>query len=281
MSVLFLVLSLSLSFENSSISEVDQPDEAFIHVKGGSFSMGCSGGAGDCRPDNRAVHTVTVSDFYMGKYEITQQEYEQVMGTNPSHFSECEDCPVENVCWYDAVAFCNKKSQLDGLTPYYTIDKETVDRRNLNTYDDMLWTVTINPTANGYRLPTEAEWEFVARGGKQDVEGPLAGSGEEEQLGWLKVNSNDATHPVGQKLANELGVYDMTGNVEEWCWDWHASYTKKSQVNPIGPKKGSERMLRGGSWITSGNTARVFHRSISFAQGRSWSIGFRIARSVQ
>lgn len=177
-----------------------------VWVEGGTFQMGSNSGESDEKP----VHTVTVSGFFMDKYEVTQAEYQRVMGTNPSYFEHCPDCPVDNVTWYEAVEYAKKV---------------------------------------GKRLPTEAEWEYAARGGNQSRGYQYAGSDNLDAVGWYDGNSGEKTHPVGQKKPNELGLYDMSGNVWEWCADWYDEnyYAKSPTINPQGPSSGSIRVLRGGS----------------------------------
>ena len=276
LSILFLSL---LSFTQKT-TRFFSADDNMVYIEGGVYEMGCTEGSTDCRNDELPTHKVSISGFYLSKYEVTQKEYLAVMGTNPSHFQECPDCPVESVCWYDAVAFCNRKSIQEGLSPYYTIDENAEDTNNTNSYDDLKWLVTINPNAKGYRLPTEAEWEYAARGGnKGGASTKYAGSNESNAVAWTKENSEKHPHAVGQKQANELGIYDMSGNISEWCWDWRDKYKKKMQTNPMGPSKGAERAYRGGSWVMPEKYARVSHRDLSFAQGRSFSMGFRVAKS--
>ncbi len=236
--------------------EVPPDTEGFIYVEGGSFQMGSTEGDDDEEP----VHTVRVDSFYMGKYEVTQAEWEEVMGSNPSYFKGT-NTPVESVSWYDAVEYCNKRSQREGLTPVYTINGESV---------------TADWNANGYRLPTEAEWEYAARGGNESKGYKYAGSDNVDQVGWYSGNSGRKTHKVGGKSPNELGLYDMSGNVWEWCWDWYGSYSSGSQTNPKGPSSGSSRVERGGGWYGLAGHLRSAYRNLYSPGDSDLNLGFRL-----
>ena len=174
--------------------------------------------AGDGFDNERPVHTVTVSTFYIGKYEVTQGLYESVMGANPSEFKGDNNLPVENVTWYNAVSFCNKLSEKEGRQAVYTIDGTTV---------------TADWSKNGYRLPTEAEWEYAAKGGNGSPGNYLyAGSNNVDDVAWYSGNSSNTPHVVGKAKPNGLGIYDMSGNVWEWCWDWYSDYSSEAQSDP-------------------------------------------------
>jgi formylglycine-generating enzyme required for sulfatase activity len=221
--------------------------KSFVLVPGGTFQMGSTTGIDNEWP----VHTVQVSSFYMGKYEVTQKEWMEIMGTNPSHFKG-DTLPVENISWYDAVEYCNKRSLNEGLTPAYRIDKTRRDGNNTNEYDEVKWVVTWDRTMNGYRLPTEAEWEYAAKGGNKDpVAYEYAGSNDPNSIAWYTDNSGGKTHPVGTKAPNSLDLYDMSGNVWEWCWDWHGDYGSGAQTDPLGASSGTSHVTRGGSWYNT------------------------------
>jgi formylglycine-generating enzyme len=245
----------------------DVPDN-MVFVQGGTFQMGSNEQNGA-----KPIHSVTVSDFFIGKTEVTQKEWRDIMGSNPSGFKG-DNLPVEKVSWYDAVEFCNKKSRAEGLTLCYTGSGK-------NTKCDF--------SANGYRLPTEAEWEYAARGGykysgwvfvsrgRNSSRGhKYSGSNSIEDVAWYISNSNNRTHFVGTKQANELGLYDMSGNVREWCNDWYEAYSSSSQTNPNGASSGSFRVYRGGSWDYGAEDCRIairYGRNPAISYGY---LGFRI-----
>ena len=221
--------------------EVTSGDMALIPA--GSFTMG--DGAG--RPDE-TPHVVSVRSFYLDKYPVTQELYEKVMGVNPSKQKDKKN-PVEKTQWTDAVRFCNRCSELEGLTPCYDLD-----------------TWECNFDANGYRLPTEAEWEYACRAGGTgkycfgDAEGDLA------SYAWYKANSQGKPQPVGQKRPNRWGLYDMHGNVWQWCNDWYgeAYYADSPSDNPCGPATGKMRVLRGGAWDCTADKCRAAYRHKEF-----------------
>jgi len=203
--------------------------------------------------DEKPVHRVTLTKpFWIGKYEVTQEQYEQVMGSNPSSFKG-SDNPVEKVSWNDVMEFCKK------LT-----DKEHASGRLPSNYK--------------YTLPTEAQWEFAARGGKQSKGYKYSGSDDLDGVGWYSSNSEGKTHPVGQKSSNELGLYDMSGNVYEWCSDWYDSdyYDGGSMTDPKGASSGSYRVIRGGGWFINTGICRSADRSYSVPTSKSRNLGFRI-----
>jgi formylglycine-generating enzyme required for sulfatase activity len=233
-----------------------------VRVEGGTFQMGtASGGESDERP----VHTVTVKSFYMGKYEVTQREWQAIMGNNPSRFKG-DNFPVESVSWFDAIEYCNKLSIKEGLTPTYRGSGDNI---------------TCDWNANGYRLPTEAEWEYAAKGGIKDyLVYEYSGGNNVGTVAWYGDNSGNGTHPVGTKAANSLGIYDMSGNVWEWCWDRYGNYTSGSQNDPRGPSSGADRVLRGGSWGNSAADVRSACRSVNTPSRRSNYFGFRLVRGA-
>ena len=234
-----------------------------VLVQGGTFMMGSNSGD----PDEMPVNKVTLSSFMIGKYEVTQEKYQRVMGNNPSNFkngSEAPKRPVEQVSWYEAVAFCNKLSELEGLQKVYTISGTDV------------W---VDVSKNGYRLPTEAEWEYAARGGSKSQGYTYSGANDAGSVAWYGSNSGSTTHAVGTKAPNELGLYDMTGNVWEWCWDrYKDSYNAGSKRDPMGASSGDTRVHRGGSWNYHTISQRSPNRNYDSPGIRGYDLGFRVVR---
>ena len=218
-----------------------------VKVEAGTFMMGATSEMKDPYSDEKPVHQVTLTnDYYMGKYEVTQALWQAVMGSNPSNFKG-DNLPVETVNWNDCQEFISKLNSLTGRK---------------------------------FRLPTEAEWEYAARGGKKSRGYQYSGSRKISDVAWYEGNSRSKTHPVGRKQANELGIYDMSGNVWEWCSDWYSSYSSSSQTNPTGSDSGSSRVLRGGCRNGLARTCRLSYR-IDFTPGyRSYNLGLRLALSV-
>ena len=213
-----------------------------VRVEGGTFRMGAtSEQGGDAERDEKPVHRVKLNTFYIGKTEVTQALWQAVMGSNPSHFKGA-DLPVENVTWYDCQNFIQKLKSLTGQK---------------------------------FRLPTEAEWEFACRGGNNSRGYKYSGSNYIDNVAWYDGYSG--AHPVGTKAPNELGIYDMSGNVWEWCSDWYADYTSYSQTDPTGPQSGSYRVSRGGSWDGSARGCRSSRRIILNPTYRNFNLGLRLA----
>lgn len=225
--------------------------------------QGCLPGDELCVPFEKPRHQVTISHgLEVMTTEVTQGLYQAVTGKNPSRFTECGDnCPVEYVSWDDAISFANKLSKKQGLKPCYVFDG-----------GDISWDID---SCTGWRLPTEAEWEYLARGGKEEL---YAGGKKIEELGWVKSNGSDKTHPVGQKKANDFGLYDMSGNVFEWVWDKYATYTDAALTNPKGPDGGMERVCRGGGWNLGPKFARSSRRMHDDPSVKSGFVGFRLVR---
>lgn len=199
-----------------------------VAVKGGTFTMGATSEQTGAYSDESPTHLVTLSDYYIGETEVTQELWQAVMGSNPSYFTGNLQRPVEEVSWNDCQTFITKLNALTGET---------------------------------FSLPTEAEWEYAARGGNKAQGYLYSGSNTIGDVAWYTSNSSSTTHPVKTKQANELGIYDMSGNVWEWCADWYGSYSSSAQTDPVGPSSGSNRVLRGGSWYRNATSCRVAYRS--------------------
>jgi formylglycine-generating enzyme required for sulfatase activity len=234
-----------------------------VLVPAGNLTMGDSAGRDDETP-----HEVSVSAFYLDKVPVTQELYTKVMGVNPSKRKDPQ-CPVERTQWTDAVRFCNKCSELDGLTQCYDLD-----------------TWVCNFAADGYRLPTEAEWEYACRAGSTGRYGFDGDEAKLPQYAWLKPHSQGKTQPVGQKLANRWGLFDMHGNVWQWCNDWYGEtyYKESPKEDPRGPATGKTRVMRGGAWDTNADKCRAAYRHKDFPANSdicfgSDPYGFRRART--
>ncbi|WP_435921408.1 formylglycine-generating enzyme family protein [Paenibacillus sp. DYY-L-2] len=255
-----------------------QKKNDFVFVEGGTLKSAKS---------NFSGKSVTLSGFYIGKYEVTQKEWVEIMGSNPSEFVG-ENLPVEMVSWYQVLEYCNQRSIKEGLTPFYNIDKERQDPNNKNEIDQLKWTVTINQGANGYRLPTEAEWEYAASGGQSSKDYTYSGGNKADDVAWYWRNAGDEylsgdwnwpiiennhnkTKPVGTQKPNELGIYDMSGNVREWCWDWY-------DENSLDSQSGSYRVVKGGGWIGDVSNTEISFRGKFDANGYGPDQGFRLVR---
>ena len=219
-------------------------------VEGGTFTMGATEEQGSDVSDNeKPAHQVMLSPYYIGKTEVTQELWEAVMGSNPSFFSGNKNRPVENVSWDDCQVFINKLNRLTGKR---------------------------------FRLPTEAEWEYAARGGKKSKGYKYSGSNTIDDVAWYDTNSAGTTHPVSSKAPNELGLYDMSGNVWEWCSDWYGKsyYEESPEPNPTGPKVGTLRVKRGGDWYFSANKCRVSYRNSNSQHYQTSENGLRLVLDI-
>ena len=262
-----------------------------ILVQSGSFQMGQNGDgtSGNVTP----VHTVTLTqNYYMGKYEVTQEQYMAVMRNNPSSYhggtgrepaiGEIQGKrPVEMVSWYDAIVFCNRLSILEGLTPTYSISGSTDTEAwgDVPTGSNAAWNAVIIVAGSaGYRLPTEAQWEYAAKGGHLSQGYIYAGSNNAGEVGWYADNCGGKTHEVGFKKPNELGLYDMSGNVYEWCWDWYGAYTADAKTDPTGAVTGTYRVLRGGSWMRSVTSVLSVSPKTDYPNTKDKYHGFRVVR---
>ena len=264
---------------SNSLEATDmQAPENFVLIKGGSFQMG-SPESEAWRSADETQHPVTVSDFYMSKYELTQKEYKEITGSNPSNFKG-DNLPVENISWLDAAAYCNIRSERDGLTPVYTIDGQNVS-----------W----DRSANGYRLPTEAEWEYACRAGTSTPfymeNSPSAEDAnyyghypyeiEDNYFsqGNLQIKPGEyrqTTVPVDSFSENPYGLYNMHGNVGEWVWDYYGDYSADEQTNPAGPASGTLRVYRGGGWNDFAKNMRSAYRATLEQNKGSFNLGIRL-----
>ncbi len=248
--------------------KIDKVPIEMIYVQGGTFEMGSPETEKDRIEDEGPVHSVTVNSFYIGKYEVTQKQWKSVREKekNPSH-NKGDNLPVENIQWFEVVKFCNDKSEAAGLTPCYTINKKKV---------------ICNWSANGYRLPTEAEWEYAAKGGDKSKGYLYSGGNDIDDVAYTRGDTVTGTNLVGMKKPNELGIYDMSGNVYELCWDMYDKnyYKKGIMKNPYGASKGKYIVYRGGGWSHWESRARCSYRSYLVRSDRGWFIGFRVVRSA-
>ncbi|MBI2027663.1 MAG: SUMF1/EgtB/PvdO family nonheme iron enzyme [Deltaproteobacteria bacterium] len=248
-------------------------EKAFAWIEGGKFKMGSNDGD----PDEAPVHEVVVDGFYMLRTEVTRGQWKNLMGTYPDPEESTEvgdEAPVVNISWYEALEFCNRLSKAHGKEAVYDLSNEEK--------------IKVNWEASGYRLPTEAEWEYAARGGS---EGDYCFSGQKnergedlhlEDYGWFDQNSDGKPHDVGMKAPNKYGLHDMHGNVWEWCWDRYDKRYYKNRANdknPFGPKEGSGRVMRGGGWGGDARGLRSADRGYVWSDGRADDVGFRPLRT--
>lgn len=271
------ITSASSLSEEREVDVVNIPDN-FVFIEGGTFQMG-SPETESWRSDDETQHTVTVSDFYMSQYEITQAEYEEIIGSNPSNFSG-GNLPVENLSWLDAAGYCNARSEKEGLTPVYTIDGQNVS-----------W----DRSANGYRLPTEAEWEYACRAGTSTPFNTQTSISAEEanyyghypymiednyfsqaNLDTQPGEYRQTTVAVDSFSPNTFGLYNMHGNVGEWVWDYYGAYFLEEETDPSGPSSGTLRVYRGGGWNDFAKNMRSAYRATLAQDKSSFNIGMRL-----
>jgi formylglycine-generating enzyme required for sulfatase activity len=243
------VLAINVESAPAAVTEtftVNGVSFTMVEVEGGTFTMGATAEQGSAaRKDEKPAHQVTLSSYSIGKTEVTQELWQAVMGSNPSYYIGNMNRPVECVSWEDCQTFITKLNEMTGKT---------------------------------FRLPTEAEWEFAARGGNQSNGYRYAGSHNVDDVAWYSYNSGSVTRPVGTKCMNELGLYDMSGNVWEWCQDWYGGYSNEAQTNPTGPEEGYPyRVIRGGSWLNAATVCRVSRRGSEVQFGGIRYIGLRLA----
>ena len=226
---------------------IDEIEFKMIFVEGGTFTMGATPEQEEDAFDNEyPTHRVTLSDYYIGETEVTQTLWQAVMGSNPSYFRG-DNLPVEKVSYEDVKTFITKLNEKTGKT---------------------------------FRLPTEAEWEYAARGGKKSKGYKYAGSNNIDDVAWYIDNSDKETHPVKTKQPNELGIYDMSGNVLEWCSNCYGNYSINAQTNPQKPSSGSNRVIRGGSWLNNAWLCRASFRSYELLSYSNLYLGFRLVMEI-
>ena len=271
---LFFLTALCLTAMMAA-APVRAADNEMTLINGGTFEMG-SPDSEHRRAKDEIRRSITLPSFYLGTREVTQKEYRKLMGNTPSQFKG-DDLPVENVSWYDAVTYCNARSAAEHLTPAYAIRGEGSSR-----------TVTWNREANGYRLPTEAEWEYACRAGTTT---PFS-TGENVTVdqanyygtypydGYPAGRYRSRTVPAGSFAPNPWGLYDMHGNVWEWCWDWYGAYDGNSLENPAGAASGTYRVNRGGGWNDFGRHLRSAYRAAYPPENKTFNLGFRLARNA-
>lgn len=268
--------------QTGSPAELTDIEDGFILISGGTFEMGSPDGEA-WRSDDETLHTVTVSDFYISPYELTQKEYLDICGENPSNFVG-DDLPVENISWLDAVSYCNARSERDGLTPVYVIDGENVS-----------W----DRGADGYRLPTEAEWEYACRAGTMTPFNTETSISAEEANYYghypYRIEENyfsqgnldtkpgeyrQTTVAVDSFSPNGYGLYNMHGNVSEWVWDTYGSYGADGEIDPTGAESGNRKVYRGGGWNDFAKNMRSAYRATLEADSASFNLGLRLVRGA-
>jgi sulfatase modifying factor 1 len=279
-STALLLTSLFLTFPSQAQKKTNPPcqnlfDSHMIKIEGGSFQMGTKDKNFVVYKDEIKQHEVTINSFEISKYEVTVCQWKVFVKETKSKMPQKptwewkENYPINQITWEDAISFCNWLSKKEKLQPAYS--------KNGPNY-------ICNFSANGYRLPTEAEWEYAAKGGKLARKTKYSGSDNPDEVSWHKTNSNNTPHTVGTKSPNKLGLYDMSGNVWEWCWDWHNKdyYKMKNQnaKNPTGPEMGEKRIVRGGSWDSVTDGLRPENRLSTYPNKTHSFYGFRLVKSI-
>ena len=266
-STLLITLLSLFAFKNNLV------DSDLIKIQGGTFKMGSKDSDGLADVDEQKEHTVNLNTFEISKFEVTVWEWKQFIKDNKMKmpvkptWGWQDNYPINGVTWNEAIAYCNWLSKKEKLQPVYT-------KKGPN--------FICNFKANGYRLPTEAEWEFAAKGGASSKSFKYSGSNNLDDVAWHKNKSKGTPHTIGTKLPNELGLYDMSGNVWEWCWDWYNKdfYKQEKGENPRGPEMGDRRSVRGGSWDSQPNYVRPANRISTEPNKTHEFYGFRVARTI-
>ncbi|MBN1593704.1 MAG: formylglycine-generating enzyme family protein [Candidatus Coatesbacteria bacterium] len=255
------------------------PSIHMVSIPDGSFVMGSPESEAGRLYDEGPQRTVNVSAFKIADKEITQKKWEEIMGWNDCSFRG-DDLPVHRVSWFDCVEFCNRLSQAEGRTPCYSMTISSYDGNHISSAD-----VNWNPNANGYRLPTEVEWEYACRAGSTTRFYGGDSDADLNAIGWFYGNSDSTIHQGGVKAANAFGLYDMSGNVWEWCWDWHDSgyygTRPNPDSNPTGPDDGTLRVFRGGCFIDYAASCRSAERNGTNPGSVDSGIGFRVAMTTE
>ena len=273
--VLFLISEVLFSqpdFFSSSLG-IHLPEMVF--VEGGTFVMGNN----DLftRENESPAHTVTVSDFYIGKYEVTNAQYCEFLNEKGNHSYDGVDwINLNRSCGYERCRIYKRGGKFYVESGYENYPVDYVTWYGAKAYCDWL----SEKTGETYRLPTEAEWEYAARGGNKSLGYKYSGSDNKKEVAWYTANSRGHIHEVGTKMPNELGIYDMNGNVKEWCYDWYSCYSNYSQTDPKGPDYGRFKVFRGGSWYSSGNKLRLTYREYCYPTSYGNLIGFRVCKEV-
>ena len=268
--IALLTITLFLT-PKTNAQTATNPD--MVKIEGGTFLMGSKDNDKLAQIDEKKQHQVKVNSFELSKFEVSVWQWKKFVSATKSKMPEKQswgwkdNYPINGITWEEAVTYCNWLSATEKLQPVYS--------KNGPNY-------VCNFYANGYRLPTEAEWEFAARGGKLAKATNYSGSDNANEIAWHKTNSNKSPHTIGTKSPNKLGVYDMSGNVWEWCWDWYSEnyYTNDKINNPRGPEMGEKRAVRGGSWDSELNCLRTANRVSTYPGKTHEFYGFRISRSI-